>query len=60
MSEFNFVKELLKSRSKSLTLKNYKQDAHEQEMWFASSDYLELKADKLPNNIAFYVSGNEY
>lgn len=60
MPEFNFVKELLKSRGEPLTLNNYKQDVHEQEMWFANSDYLELKANKLTNNIAFYVSGNEY
>lgn len=60
MPEFNFVKKLLKSRGEPLALNNYKQDVHEQEMWFASSDYLELKANKLKNNIAFYVSGNEY
>lgn len=45
--------------SKNLITNDYHQDAFDASSWFASSNYLEVGAGIFPNNIAYYIEGDE-
>lgn len=45
--------------SKNLITNDYHQDAFDTSSWFASSNYLEVGAGIFPNNIAYYIEGDE-
>lgn len=45
--------------SKNLITNDYHQDTFDASSWFASSNYLEFGAGIFPNNIAYYIEGDE-
>lgn len=45
--------------SKNLAPSDYHHDAFDASSWFASTNYLEVGAGIFPNNIAYYVEGDE-
>lgn len=45
--------------SKNLITNDYHQDAFDGSSWFASTNYLEVGAGIFPNNIAYYIEGDE-
>ena len=45
--------------SKNLTPGDYHQDAFDESAWFARTSYLEIGTGIFPNNIAYYIEGDE-
>lgn len=45
--------------SKNLTPGDYHQDAFDESEWFASTSYLEIGTGIFPNNVAYYIEGDE-